>query len=229
MATARHLLVPSLLALALSGAIGSAQAQPGPSGPDRPAFGAGDREGPPTRTAGAIGHARAVAIHRDATRTQGLLRVRSPQIEPQAPIPARHTAYGDDISPVLQWDAAPGARAYALLVEDPDAPGAQPFVHWVAWNIPPEQHALPEGIATVESPRAPAGMKQGVNDAGRIGYFGPRPPPGPPHRYHFQVFALDRPLDLAARATREDLLRAIEGHVIAKGELVATSQAPGRH
>ena len=170
-----------------------------------------------------------VALQREATRTTAGLRVTSPQIDADAPIPERHTEYGEGRSPALRWKPVGGARSYAVLVEDPDAPVAEPFVHWLAWNIPPDTHALPEDIRAVAEPRVPAGMRQGRNGRGGLGWFGPRPPAGDaPHHYHFQVLALDAMLDLPAGATREDLLRTIEGRVIAKGELVATSQAPPR-
>ena len=170
-----------------------------------------------------------VVVRQDATRTRGTLRVKSPDIEADGAIPARHTDYGEGRSPALQWTAVGGARSYALLVEDPDAPGARPFVHWLAWNIPRDTHALPADIRADAASRGPAGMREGRNDHGGNGWFGPRPPAGDPaHRYHFQVLALDAMLDLPDDATREDLLATIDGRVIAKGELVATSQAPTR-
>ncbi|MEI7036584.1 YbhB/YbcL family Raf kinase inhibitor-like protein [Fulvimonas yonginensis] len=157
----------------------------------------------------------------------GEIEVSSPQICAGTAIPARHTAYGGGISPRLRWNPVDGARSYALLVEDPDAPQPRPFVHWLAWNIPPGVHELPEGVAQTARPEAVQGMCQGLNGRGQAGYFGPRPPRGDdPHRYHFQVFALDRTLALPDDAERTDLLTAMHGHVLAKGRLVATSQAP---
>lgn len=226
----RRILVPSLLVLALLAATGAAQAQPGPPGPSHP------RTGPTLRPNGggldaapsASRQRSPTAIHRLTSRTNGVIDVRSADITPQAAIPARHTAYGDNRSPSLEWTSAGGARAYVLLVEDPDAPRAQPFVHWVAWNIPPDVHALPAHLSPTST--AVRGMQQGRNDRGDVGWFGPRPPAGdPPHHYHFQVFALDRMLVLPPGATREDVLKAMDGHVLAKGELVATSQAPRPH
>lgn len=168
-----------------------------------------------------------VALQRDPTRASATIRVSSPQIDAHAPIPERHTEYGEGRSPALQWKPVGGARSYAVLVEDPDAPAVEPFVHWLAWNIPPDMHALPEDIRADTKPQAPAGIRQGRNGRGTVGWFGPRPPAGDrPHRYHFQVLALDAMLDLEEGATRDDLLRTIDGRVIAKGELVATSQAP---
>jgi Raf kinase inhibitor-like YbhB/YbcL family protein len=96
---------------------------------------------------------------------------------------------------------------------DPDAADAHPFVHWIAWNIPGSAHALPEGGLS--------GLVQGRNSLGKSGYFGPHPPSGT-HHYHFQVFALDGPLNLAADADFAKLTVAIKGHVLAQGELVGT-------
>lgn len=175
------------------------------------------------------GQSAPVALRHDATRTTTGLRVTSPDFDADAAIPARHTDYGEGRSPVLRWNEVGGVRSYAVLVEDPDAPGAQPFVHWLAWNIPPDLQELPADIRAEAEPRTPAGIRQGRNDGGGIGWYGPRPPAGDPaHNYHFQVLALDSMLDLPAGATREDLLATIDGHVVAKGELVATSQAPTR-
>ena len=168
-----------------------------------------------------------VALQREATRASAGIRVTSPQIDAGAPISERHTEYGEGRSPALRWQAVGGARSYAVLVEDPDAPSAEPFVHWLVWNIPPDMHELPADIRADSKPQAPAGIRQGRNDRGSIGWFGPRPPAGDaPHHYHFQVLALDAMLDLEDGATRDELLRTIDGRVIAKGELVATSQAP---
>jgi Raf kinase inhibitor-like YbhB/YbcL family protein len=167
----------------------------------------------------------AVAFQRELARDE--IEVSSPHIHADAAIAPRHTAYGDGISPALRWTPVAGARSYVLLVEDPDAPMAQPFVHWLAWNIPADLHELPENIPPTAQPAAVQGMCQGLNDRDRPGYFGPRPPRGDdPHHYHFQVFALDRTLALPEDAGRDDALAAMHGHVLAKGRLVATSQAP---
>ena len=172
-------------------------------------------------------HSVPVALQREATRTSASIHVSSPQIDGNNPIPERHTEYGEGRSPALHWKPIGGARSYAVLVEDPDAPGPEPFVHWLVWNIPPDMHELPEDIRADTKPQPPSGIRQGRNGRGTIGWFGPRPPAGDaPHHYHFQVLALDAMLDLEDGATRDELLRTIDGRVIAKGELVATSQAP---
>ena len=168
-----------------------------------------------------------IALRHDATQAKAKLHVTSPDFDENGAIPERHTDYGEGRSPALRWKPVSGAHSYAVLVEDPDAPTAQPFVHWLAWNIPPDTHELPGDIRVDVASPIPAGMRQGRNDRDGIGWFGPRPPAGdPPHGYHFQVLALDAMLDLPDGATREELLANVDGHVIAKGELVATSQAP---
>jgi Raf kinase inhibitor-like YbhB/YbcL family protein len=132
----------------------------------------------------------------------------------------KYSEYADGVSPALSWSAVPDARSYALIMEDPDAKPALPFVHWVAWNIPQEVTALPEGVQ--EQPRLsePEGVLQGRNTRGSMGYYGPHPPVGdPPHHYHFQVFALDAKLDVPFGADRDQVLAAMKGHVLAQGEV----------
>jgi Raf kinase inhibitor-like YbhB/YbcL family protein len=168
----------------------------------------------------------AVAIDRVHTASGRRIEVSAPGVQAQAAIPAHYTAYGDGVSPALRWTRVDGAKSYALLVEDPDAHGPQPFVHWLAWNIPADVQSLPEGL-----PSPPAGMREGRNGRNSTGYFGPRPPAGdPPHHYHFEVFALDAPLALPGDADRDALVAAMGRHLLGSGELVATSQAPaGAH
>ncbi|SFV27951.1 Raf kinase inhibitor-like protein, YbhB/YbcL family [Devosia crocina] len=166
-----------------------------------------------------------LALEREETATEGEVTVSSPTIEAGASIPEKHSDYADGVSPALAWNMIDGAASYAIIMEDPDAAPITPFVHWVAWNIPASVFDLPEGLQ--EQPRlvAPEGMMQGRNSAGTNGYFGPKPPVGDPvHHYHFQILALDKLLDLPATADRDDLLAAMEGHVLAKGELVGLYQ-----
>jgi Raf kinase inhibitor-like YbhB/YbcL family protein len=138
-----------------------------------------------------------------------------------------HSAYHDNLSPPLRWTPVPGAQAYALIVEDPDAPRELPFVHWLAWNIPGETTRLPEGIANAAHPVSPHGLTQGKNDNGSHGWFGPRPPAGHGvHRYYFQMFALDAPLEMGANTPLEELVNALKAHTIAEGQMVATYEAP---
>ena len=133
--------------------------------------------------------------------------------------------YGEGVSPEIWWERVDGAKSYALILEDPDAPSPEPFVHWVAYNIPADRTSLPEGLQEREQLTEPASLLQGRTSKGSIGYFGPRPPVGdPPHHYHFQVFALDRTLDVPPGAERDEVLKAMSGNVLAAGELVGTYQ-----
>jgi len=156
------------------------------------------------------------------TRASGRIEVKSPAMKAGAEIPSKYSAYADDVSPPLQWSRVADAKSYALIVEDPDANSTRPFVHWSAWNIPAATAGLPEGVK-----EAPYGARQGKNGQGASGYFGPKPPAGDPdHHYHFQVFALDTTLDVPADADRDQLVEAMKGHVLAKGELVALYKPP---
>jgi Raf kinase inhibitor-like YbhB/YbcL family protein len=130
------------------------------------------------------------------------------------------TCDGEDRSPQLAWSAAPEkAAAYALIVDDPDAPVGT-WVHWVYYDLPAKTSELPEAVEKAERPKT--GGIQGRNDFGRIGYGGPCPPPGKPHRYFFKLYALDRQLGLKPGAKKADIERAMQGHIIAQGQLVGT-------
>ena len=141
-------------------------------------------------------------------------------------IPRQYTGEGKDISPPLSWGGIPaGAKELAMIVDDPDAPTAQPWVHWVIYKMPADTTGLSEGIAASAELSSPAGAAQGKNTAGRIGYHGPMPPPGHGvHHYHFKLYALDSKLQLAAGADKEALLKAMKGHILAQGELIGTYQ-----
>jgi Raf kinase inhibitor-like YbhB/YbcL family protein len=148
------------------------------------------------------------------------IRVTSTAFTNGAAIPAKYTCVGKNISPPLRWSAPPeGTRSIALLCDDPDAPAGD-WVHWVLFDLPPATSHLEEGVPPKDV--LPDGGRQGTNDFGRVGYGGPCPPPGKPHRYCFQVFALDTVLGLDRKATKKDLLKAMEGHVLAEGSLVGT-------
>ena len=144
--------------------------------------------------------------------------------EPNQPIPAAHARRGDDASPPLSWTAPEGTKSFVVVMDDPDAAEPKPFTHWIAYDIPATVTALREGIPTEQVLTAPKEMKQGVNSFGSIGYTGPNPPAGDPaHSYHLQVFALDTAsLGIDPGATREEVLRAMRGKVLAKGEIVGT-------
>ena len=138
-----------------------------------------------------------------------------------AVIAAKYTCDGVDVSPALTWSGAPaGTRSFALIADDPDAP-AGTWVHWVLYNLPADVSELPENIAKVESLDL-GGARQGRNDFRRPGYGGPCPPPGPPHRYFFKLYALDVPLKLKAGAQKRDVEAAMEGHVLATAQLMGT-------
>jgi Raf kinase inhibitor-like YbhB/YbcL family protein len=152
---------------------------------------------------------------------EGTIRVSSPAFASGARIPDRHAAE-QNVSPALSWSGAPRAtREIAIVVEDPDAPTLEPFVHWVIYGIPGATTNLAEGVGRATS--LPAGVVQGKNSPGGRDYFGPKPPPGHGvHHYHFQVFALDTALGLGPSADRRTLIEAMDGHVLAQGELVGT-------
>ena len=161
---------------------------------------------------------------------QGKLAITSSAFRHNGAMPMKYSEYADGISPALTWTAVPNAQSYAIVMEDPDARPQLPFVHWVAWNIPAGVTSLPDGVQ--EQPRLtePDGVLQGRNTRGSTGYYGPRPPVGDAaHRYHFQVFALDAKLDVPFGADRDQVLAAMQGHVLAKGEIIgkyAQAQKP---
>ena len=133
-------------------------------------------------------------------------------------IPAKFTCSGAGISPQLAWSAPPaGTVSFALIVTDPDAPG-QTFVHWVLYGLPAETRALLEGLPGLG--QLANGSRQGRNDFGDLGYGGPCPPPGSPHHYVFTLYALDAKLNLPVGATRAQVEAAMQGHILASGELI---------
>ena len=132
-------------------------------------------------------------------------------------IPKKHTCDGPDVSPPLSWSDVPaGAKSLALIADDPDAPMGT-WVHWVAWNIPPNARGLEEGVPKKDS--LPNGMKQGTTDFRSIGYGGPCPPSGT-HRYFFKLYALDTSLNLPPSTTKKDLEKALQGHLLQQVELM---------
>ncbi len=142
----------------------------------------------------------------------------SPAFHEGATIPKPYTADGKNVSPQLHWaDPPQGTKSFALICDDPDAPRGA-WVHWVIFHLPAEQRGLDEGIATQSE--LPSGARQGTNDFGKIGYGGPAPPPGEPHRYLFKVYALDTALDLAPGANKSQLVAAMKGHVLGEGQLM---------
>ena len=149
------------------------------------------------------------------------IAVTSSALDADGHIDDRYSAYHDDQVPGLAWSAVIEARSYALIVEDPDAPMDQPFVHWLLWNIPGEAIAIPEGLSRTEHPPELPGAIQGRNSGGTVGWHGTRPPEGHGvHHYHFQLFALAEPLDLPPQTTLQELVDVLKGQAIASGEVV---------
>jgi Raf kinase inhibitor-like YbhB/YbcL family protein len=139
---------------------------------------------------------------------------------PGTEIPKKFTCEGPDVSPALEWSGPPAKTAgYALIMDDPDAPVGT-WVHWVFWNLPANSHSLREDIAKRE--QLEDGSRQGRNDFRKIGYNGPCPPPGKPHRYFFRLYALDAKLDLAPGVTRQELDAAMKGHILGEAEYMGT-------
>jgi len=150
------------------------------------------------------------------------IQLSSPAFAEGQSIPARHTCDDADTSPPLSWTGVPpAAKSLALIFDDPDAPVGT-WVHWVLYNLPVAVTQLPEGVPATE--HIPQGAQQGQNDFRRLGYGGPCPPPGKPHRYFFRIYALDGPVALKPNSTKRDLLRAMEGHILAEGALMGTYQ-----
>jgi Raf kinase inhibitor-like YbhB/YbcL family protein len=145
------------------------------------------------------------------------LHVSSASFSDGQAIPQKLTCDGADLSPGLQWQPPPAnTKSYAIVMIDPDAPVE--FTHWLAYDIPADTHALPEGAST-PSERLGHGT-EGINGFGKIGYGGPCPPAGKPHHYVFRVYALDTKLDLPDGQGKDQVLAAIKGHVLAEGEIV---------
>jgi Raf kinase inhibitor-like YbhB/YbcL family protein len=136
-----------------------------------------------------------------------------------APIPRAYTCDGVNISPPLEWSGVPKtAKTLAIVCDDPDAPGGT-WVHWVLYNLPAENIGLVENLPATEK-LAAAGF-QGTNDSRKIGYDGPCPPSGT-HHYYFKIYALDSELPLKPGATKADLMKAMEGHIVVQGQLMGT-------
>lgn len=147
------------------------------------------------------------------------IELTSPAFNHGDAIPAKFSCDGDDISPPLQWQNVPaGTQSLAVIMDDPDAPRGT-WIHWVLYNIPAATSELPENVAPADS--LPGGGSQGTSSFRRVGYGGPCPPGGS-HRYFFKLYALDNQLDLAAGATKDQLLAAMEGHILGQGELMGT-------
>ncbi len=147
----------------------------------------------------------------------GNMELTSSAFNEGAMIPGKYTCDGADVSPPLNWGALPaGTKSLALICDDPDAPVGT-WVHWVYYDIPAGTEGLPENVAPDERPTE--GGTQGINDFRKIGYGGPCPPGGT-HRYYFKLYALDTTLNLSSGATKKQLLKAMEKHIIGQTQLM---------
>ena len=145
------------------------------------------------------------------------IKITSSAFEEGGMIPKQYTCDGVNISPPLAWTSVPeGTKSFALIYDDPDS-SMGTWVHWVIFNLPTNINELPESIPSQKT--LENGAKQGTNDFRKIGYDGPCPPGGT-HRYYFNLYALDTEIDLDAAATKEDLLKMMEGHILSKGQLM---------
>jgi Raf kinase inhibitor-like YbhB/YbcL family protein len=160
------------------------------------------------------------ALHHEAfcsTKGGKTMLITSSSFTEGSMIPAKYTCDGQDISPPLEWKDVPtDTKSFALISDDPDAPGGI-WVHWVVYNIPPDITKLAENVRPEKEFKN--GMRQGKNDWPRIGYGGPCPPSGT-HRYYFKLYALDAVLDLKPGATKKELLQAVKGHILAEAQLM---------
>lgn len=161
------------------------------------------------------------AVENPETPHTHTLKVWSKAFDYGDKIPSRFTCDGEDISPDLAWSGAPGGtQSYAVIADDPDAPNGM-WVHWVIYNIPLPVTNLPPALPRKEM--LANGELQGQTDFGRVGYGGPCPPSGT-HRYFFKVYALDSMLDFKPGASKAEIELAMEGHVLAQGELMGKYQ-----
>jgi Raf kinase inhibitor-like YbhB/YbcL family protein len=152
----------------------------------------------------------------------------SPAFGAGGAIPTRFTGEGDDVSPELRWSEPPlTTREFALICDDPDAPSAKPWVHWVIYKIGTEARRLAENVPKTVSPAGPSGVMQGVNSFDNIGYGGPMPPVGHGvHHYNFVLYSLDEELALKPGLRQADLLVAMTGHILAETRLTGTYERP---
>lgn len=162
--------------------------------------------------------------------SKNTMKLSSGEFENGARLDSKYTVEGEDISPPLSWSDVPsGTKSFALVCDDPDAPSprhpaADPWVHWVIFNIPADRTELPAGISRELEPAGLPGARQGRNSwpSDNVGYRGPAPPPGSgPHRYFFKLYALDSTLELDAGATKQECLQAMSEHILAEGDLFA--------
>ena len=173
-----------------------------------------------------------IASHKPQTTGPTTLHLTSEAFANGAPIPTKYASNasgGENVSPALAWSGVPDrTRELVLIVEDPDAPMANPFVHWILHRLSPTIRNLPMGVPTTTQVPALQGAVQGQNDMKKRGWYGPEPPLGHGvHHYHFQLFALDTQLSISPEASVKDLVAAMKGHVLAEGEIIGTYERKG--
>jgi Raf kinase inhibitor-like YbhB/YbcL family protein len=156
-----------------------------------------------------------IATYGQGAKTMSLT-VTSTSFRSGGDIAKKFSCDGEDVSPQISWSGAPeGSKAFVLIAEDPDAP-AGTWTHWVLYDVPAATTSFDEGLSKAE--QLPDGLKQGRNDFRKIGYNGPCPPAGKPHRYFFRLYALDRILNVKPGAARSEIEKAMQGHILAQGE-----------
>lgn len=149
-----------------------------------------------------------------------MIKITSPSFAAGSELPAEFTCDGENVSPPLAWENVSGqAKSLVLILEDPDSSGGI-FAHWVVFNIPPSVKGFARAMRRGS---LPAGTIEGSNSFGKTGYGGPCPPRGKPHHYHFRIYAVDMPAS-TSRVSRTEILRAIGGHILDEGDLMALYQ-----
>lgn len=167
------------------------------------------------------------AVEPEQPPAEGAFVLTSPAFKEGEAIPIDYTADGRDVSPPLVCDKVPeGTTTFALIMDDPDARRIGAFTHWLICEIPGATRFLPEAVPSEETVGAPVSAAQGINGFRNIGYGGPSPPPGRPHRYYFRLYALDTGLDMTGGFSKQQLLAAMKGHVLAEAELMGTYARP---
>jgi Raf kinase inhibitor-like YbhB/YbcL family protein len=162
------------------------------------------------------------SINLDAEGGSMAFAISSASFQNGGDIPKKFTCDGADVSPELQWTSPPsGSQSFAVIADDPDAPVGT-WTHWLLFDLPAQTSSLPEGVSKVDE--LPTGGRQGRNDFRRIGYGGPCPPPGKPHRYFFKLYALDSKLNLKPGASKQEVEQAMQGHILAQAELMGKYQ-----
>ncbi len=148
------------------------------------------------------------------------MRVHSPVFPEGGQLPSRYTKNGENLSPPIAWDDLPEkTRELAVVFEQFGPASGESYVHWLAYGIPSERRGLPEGFKHKRDPKLPADIVQGRNSIGNVGYDGPVGTTSRNLHFRFHIFALDEPLCLEEGAGREELMRAMEGHLLDHGEL----------